>query len=505
MQLDFMTIPRTFRDFLDQISKTNGTALVDAKSGVGITYAELANKSYNLASRLNINSGDRVVLFKLSQLDWVISFFAIQLRGGIVIPIDERVNEIFLKKVILDTKPVLVITEEGDSFNEVSKISYKSLSKQPVIHNDFEKSDPNYPCQIIFTSGTWSDPKGVVLSQRNILANVDQIISVYPDKKPGVILGILPLSHAYQQTLGLLTPLALGSTVVFLKVTNSSELLESIKKYKVTVIPLVPRVLELLYSAITRKIKSRNTRPAFVSVVSIARFLPRQIRRILFFFVHEEIGNTLHTFVSGGAPLSSKIDNFFQGLGYKVMVGYGLSECSPIVSAHFGQFRSSGEVGKPLPGVEVTIDSEGEVHVTGENVFLGYWPNHSRIHTLSTGDLAKQKQNGNLVLRGRNKNLIIFDSGEKCFCEDLEQIVAEIDEVEMVCVVEKKREGVTCAECLIGLKSPEALTETQVLTYVKNKMPFGISLSKCVFVKDTVFPVTHTMKPNRAEISRLLD
>lgn len=500
-----MTIPRTFRDFLTQISKTDSVALVDAKSGVEISYKELFEKTHDLAYRLDIEVGDRVVLFELSQLDWVISFFAIQLRGGIAVPIDERVHKTFLKKVVSDTDPVLAITNRDELFEGLATVTYQNLSKKLVNHNYVEESDPDDPCQVIFTSGTWSDPKGVVLSQRNILANVEQILSVYPDKEPGVILGILPLSHAYQQTLGLFTPLALGSKVVFLKVTNSTDLLESIKKYKVTLIPLVPRVLELLYSSITRKIKNKSARSFFVSAVSKARFLPRGVRRIIFFFVHKEIGKTLQTFVSGGAPLNNKMDNFFQGLGYKVMVGYGLSECSPIVSAHFGQFRTNGEVGKPLPGIEVDFGNDGEIHVTGENVFLGYWPNHSKTLRFSTGDLAEQKTNGNLVLRGRNKNLIIFDSGEKCFSEDLEGIISEIEEVELTCVIEKKRNGITCAECLIGSKTPEVLTESQVITHVKSKMPFGVSISKCVFVKDGDFPVTHTLKPNRAKIAELLD
>jgi long-chain acyl-CoA synthetase len=282
-------------------------------------------------------------------------------------------------------------------------------------------------------------------------------------------------------------------------------LVAAIKKYKVRVIPLVPRVLDLLFSAITRKIRNKRIRKVFVTVVSVSRFLPRQLRRTLFHFVHRELGPTLNTLVSGGSPLSKKNDHFFQGLGYKVMIGYGLSECSPIVCAHFGQFRRYGEVGKPLPGVQVSLSNEGEVIVSGENVFLGYWPNISSDSRLATGDLAVQAKNGNIVLKGRNKNLIVFDSGEKCFCEDLELIVNELDGVEMSCFVEKNRNGAIVAECLIGSKQPNSCIESEVIQWIKKNVPLGINVSRCVFVKDEEFPVTHTLKPNRAEVSRLLN
>lgn len=503
-----MTIPRTFKDFLVQISKADSVALVDAKSGVKIKYKELSEKAHDLASRLLINPGDRVVLYELTQLDWVVSFFAIQLRGGIAVPIDERVDQTFIRKVLKKTSPVLVLTgQPGQAvFAGCRSMSYEDLASRPVVYQDVVTVNSEDPSQIIFTSGTWSDPKGVVLSQKNILSNVSQILSVYPDKQASMILGILPLSHAYQQTLGLFTPLALGSTVVFLKVMNSVDLLQTIKKYKITLIPLVPRVLELLYSSITRKIKNKRARSLFVKTVSVARFLPLRLRRVLFFFVHKEIGASLTTFVSGGAPINPNIERFFQGLGYKVMVGYGLSECAPIVSAHFGQFRQTGEIGKPLPGVDVILAEDGEIQVTGDNVYLGYWPDYEKISsTHSTGDLALKKKNGSLVLKGRSKNLIVFDSGEKCFCEDLELIVSELEPVEQVCVIEKNRNGTLVAECLVGVKQVEAVEEKDIQQHVAKKTPFGFSLSRCKIVSDVDFPVTHTLKPSRAAISKLLD
>ncbi len=504
-------VPRTFAAFLTLIL-THGdkSALVDSQTGVTYTYRELVERIQSLATRLAIAPGERVLLYKLSQLDWVVLFFAVQLRGGIVVPVDDRVGDEFVVKVVEQTEPVYFFTsEQSQSAHILAKthvLPVTDLWLLPELYEVVPNHGPDAPCEIIFTSGTWSDPKGVVLSQRNLLANVEQLLGAYTHEKNEVVLSILPLTHAYQQTLGLLTPLVLGSKIVFLKVTNSIELLQVIKRYRVTIIPLVPRVLELLYSAITRKISSRRLRLAFVQVVTLARYLPLGLRRVLFRKVHALIGNDLHVLVSGGSPLQLPIDRFFQGLGYQVMVGYGLSECSPIVCAHFGQHRVVGEVGQPLPGVQVTLNEAHEIIVRGENVYLGYWPDTSGTTTdFKTGDIGTVLPGGSVVLQGRNKNLIIFASGEKCFCEDFETLLLAVDEIEHCCVVEKKQNGVTVAEALCTTVGDVSIDVEAVRARVNKKLPFGISLSRLVWVAAAEFPLTHTLKPSRVKISALLD
>jgi long-chain acyl-CoA synthetase len=364
----------------------------------------------------------------------------------------------------------------------------------------------NKPCEIIFTSGTWSEPKGVVLSQQNLLANVEQILSVYPYSKPTVVLGILPLSHAYQQTLGLLVPLALGSKVVFLKVTNSLDLINAIKSQNVDLIPMIPRVFELLRSAILRKIRNVYLRKVFTKLVNWSYYLPITIRRNIFYFIHQQLGSSLRVLIAGGSPFDRNLDRFFQGLGYHVFVGYGLSECSPIVTAGFSSERKQGEVGKPLPGITVDLNHLNEVVVQGENVFLGYWPHiENKVSILNTGDIGEITNSGTLILKGRSKNLIIFDNGEKCFCEDLERIINSHDGIESSCVVERRVSGEVRAECLVVLSENRKIDTARIINYVNVKLPLGIKLSRVVFVQNEDFPRTHTLKPNRAKVLSLLD
>jgi len=501
-------IPRTFKEFLTFVEKHgDAVALCDHKQHQELSYSDLIKRAKDIANRLSITKGQRVVLYDINQIDWVISFFAIQLCDGIAVPVDERTSELFFQNVLSSTEPSLIIT--GNSkIKEQTKIpvmSFAELSNNSALNTLDIKSEPDRPCEIIFTSGTWSEPKGVVLSQQNLLANVEHILSVYPYSKPSVDLGVLPLSHAYQQTLGLLVPLTMGSKIVFLKVSNSFDLLEAIKAHHVVLIPLIPRVLELLRSAILRKIKNLYIRKMFSLFVALSRHLPRAVRRILFSRIHTQIGSSLRILVSGGSPLNQDLDHFFQGLGYQVFVGYGLSECSPIISASFSANRVIGEVGRPLPMVDVTLSETNELVVRGENIFLGYWPDCGGQPEVRTGDIARMTPSGNIIIKGRNKNLIIFDNGEKCFCEDLERMIDSLDEIEASCVVERRVSGEVRAECLAVQSQNQSIDAEKIIKYVNAKLPFGIKLSRVMFVQSVDFPRTHTLKPNRAKVLALLD
>lgn len=504
-----ISLPRTFAEYLSVIEKHgDAIALYDYVQKTELSYLALVRSVKELASKLPIKEGQRVVLYDISQIDWVVLFFAIQLRGGIAVPIDERVSQQFFHSVVNSTNPFLIVSDNKDIKENMGfkVISFLELSKgqsSEFINVDHKASKP---CEIIFTSGTWSDPKGVVLSQQNLLANVEQILSVYPFSKPAVMLGILPLSHAYQQTLGLLVPLTLGSKVVFLKVTNSLDLISAIKSQKVDLIPMIPRVFELLQSSILRKIRNVYLRKVFIILVNLSYYLPVAIRRCIFYFIHKQIGPSLRVLLSGGSPFDRNLDRFFQGLGYHVFVGYGLSECSPIVTAGFSSERKQGEVGKVLPGITIELNHLNEVIVQGENVFLGYWPHiENKISAFNTGDIGEITKLGTLVLKGRSKNLIIFDNGEKCFCEDLERIINSHDGIESSCVVERRVSGEVRAECLAVLSENKKIDTARIINYVNAKLPLGIKLSRIIFVQDTDFPRTHTLKPNRVKVLSLLD
>jgi len=494
-----------FHGYLGLIGKFGSKpAVCDAISGRSLSYADLCERSYDIASRLDIGIGERVILYGLHPVDWTVVFLAIALKGGIAVPVDERVGNDFFREIVKLTVPKLIIAGKDVFADAVAKIltfdDISNLEKKPFESGDFT----DCPCEIIFTSGTWADPKGVTLSQRNILSNTRQLLAAYHEKRTDVFLGILPLSHSYQQVFGLFAPLARGAQVVFLSEINSIDMKNAIRDYQVAAIPLVPGVLSMLRNAIVREIRYPRLRDLFIRLVPSFRHLPLFVRRMLFADIHRSIGTSLRYLISGGAPLDAELDCFFQGIGYVVYVGYGLSECSPVVSACLRQRRTVGEVGPPLPGVDVSVGKDGEIIVKGENVCMGYWPDVSGMGTCGTGDLGYVARNGSIILNGRSKNLIIFNNGQKIFCEDIERIVIGNNAVKDCCAIGIEHEDGQTVECIVCTEDDVDIDVGKVLRESNAKMPFGMRIWAVHRVNRNDFFYTHTMKIDRKNVRKLL-
>lgn len=481
------------------------TALTDASTGRSVSFAELRAQAFDLARKLphDISSGARVILYDLNPLDWVPLFFAITLRGWVVVPLDTRVSTEFFRSVEELTTPELIIVGDETQLESTYRtMRFSDLADRTGQRVNMVTPDPSAPAEILFTSGTWSRPKGVVLSQRNILTNAQQVLSVYQHTQEDVSLAVLPLSHAYQQTNGLFLPLLTGSEIVFLTSVSSEALTSAMRTYRVRTMLVVPRVLSLIESSLLRKVKARRIRNYLPTVVRAARFLPRILRRLIFARIHRQIGSTLTTLVVGGAPLSPQLDHFFQGLGYRVIVGYGTSECSPVITVSLNQRRQIGEVGRPLPNVGVEINEQGEVIVSGENVFLGYWPEISQPISFNTEDVGVIKD-GQLMLKGRTKNLVVYPSGDKVFCEDVEYIANKISSIEDCCVVGVETASGIQLHCVIKGEQGLRVQEESIKHAINKSLPFGVRLEKVVSVSRDDFPYTHTLKPDRRRILEL--
>jgi long-chain acyl-CoA synthetase len=255
---------QTFADLLERITGFGDrTALVDASTNRNISFASLHTRAFELAEKLpaDIPSGSRVILYGLNPLDWVPLFFAVILRGWTVVPLDTRISAEFFRSVEELTTPALIIIGDDTNIDSAySTMRFSDLVNHIGRHDDLPTLDPDAPAEILFTSGTWSRPKGVTLSQRNILTNAQQVLSIYKHKREDTSLAVLPLSHAYQQTNGLILPLLTGSEIVFLTSISSEALTSALRKYQVRTMLVVPRVLSLIESSLLRKIKSRRIR-----------------------------------------------------------------------------------------------------------------------------------------------------------------------------------------------------------------------------------------------------
>lgn len=468
-------------------------ALSDFEGNLSLTYEDLYKKIYSFVERFSeVKLGDRIILYNIQNIDWVCLYFALILKGAIVVPIDSRAKSDFLKDTLSLLEPTFCISQERNVENVesflVEEILARPIAKR-VIREDVEVSE------IIFTSGTWGVPKGVMLSQKNILTNAYQVLGIYHHKKEHTSLSILPLAHAYQQTVGLIVPLIVGSHIAFLNQPDSFTIAEAVKKYKVRTILVVPKLLEVIRASICRKVQNKYVKRLFSIAIRLSLYSPFFVRRALFYSIRKHLGVTLENFVAGGALLKKETDVFFQAIGYRVHIGYGLSETAPVIAMSLSQKRIEGNVGKIVDGLEVKINTENELIVSGDSVFLGYYP-HYKNEEFNTGDRVRFGNKGNLILDGRTKNLIIWPTGDKIFAEDLEQLIFDITQVEEVCIVHYETQDGPVVFC--ALKSD--YFDNYDIALIHEKLPRHVRLSRVKVFDKKTFPYTHTLKPNRKAI-----
>lgn len=496
--------PQSIKDFLKHIDSYGSLQAISAyNNGGSLTYSELVDKIICVATNIKenwpIKPGDRIMLFS-SGPDWVVSYFACLLCGYVVVPLDIRMNDDLISDLVALTEPKLIIKDvPGKALHYVESISTGNLSKknmQRASLDSFEIINQDNIAEIILTSGTWSRPKGVTLTHKNILANLAGVDKTYQLADDARLLSILPLSHAYEQMIGLFVPLFRGASITYLQDITSNSLKEACGEQKITLIVAVPRILEVLHKEIMKKIPN-SKRVFFENIVISSTNLPIYLRRKLYKKVHMALGRTLKTIVVGGAPLEYKLDKFFQGLGYELLVGYGLSETSPVISISKNQQRTKGDVGKPLHNIETKVSAKGEIIVRGESVFYGYWPEKRRGGFFCTGDLGSFDRKGNIILKGRIKNLIVFPNGDKIFLEDIEKIADSYSGVEESCALNIGNDRSPLLHLFIVANKTDnnALKE-----YINSKLPYGIRVASISKAKMRSLPRTHTLKLKRNQI-----
>jgi len=315
------------------------------------------------------------------------------------------------------------------------------------------ETTPNHPtppptldsiAEIVFTSGTTAEPKGVIITHRNLLANLDPVAGEIAKYKryagpfqPLRILNLLPLSHLFGQSLALLIPPLIPTSVVFITGTGAQEVARQIHSRRVSALVAVPKILEVLRDFVSHRFPEVND-PALARGHWLLRWW--RFRR-----VHRLFGWKFWAFISGGAPLAPDVEQFWSRLGYLVVQGYGLTETAPIVTLSHPFHVREGTVGKPLAGVELKIADDGEVLVRGGNVTTGYYgaPEETAAMFedgwLRTGDIGQLDKEGHLQIRGRKKEMIVTREGLKVFPEDVEKTLNQIPGVRDSAVIGKDR------------------------------------------------------------------
>lgn len=431
--------------FLDDCQKHGSQTALAHRRGVRVikwSYTRLRNTAFQFARELearDISKGDRVLFWAQNCPEWVAAFFGCVLRGVIVVPLDFESSPEFASRVQQQVKAKLIL-HSGDrlqGFNlGTPGLLLENLSKCVEHHStapyrSAEIGDSDI-AQIIFTSGTTAEPKGVCLTHRNILANINPLepqIQKYLRYErlvhPVRFLNLLPLSHVFGQFMGMFVPQLLASEVYFQQSLNPSEIIETVKKHRISVIVSVPRVLDTLRNKIERDYEARGEGETFRRRLLAAESQHFLKRWWTFRRVHRQFGWKFWSLLSGGAALSSETETFWRRLGFAVVQGYGMTEAAALITVNHPFNLSHRSIGKTLPGHEVKLDERGEILVRGENVSPGYWGGELRPITdkegwLRTGDVGELDEQGNLYFKSRKKDVIVTAAGLNIYPDDLE-------------------------------------------------------------------------------------
>jgi long-chain acyl-CoA synthetase len=406
------------------------------------TYLRIAAEANRLARELGargIRKGDAVLLWGENSAEWVVAFFGCLLCGAVVVPIDHASSAEFACRVAKEVNASLIFHGGGHHVcGNTPSIAFESLCGMVARRDSSAYPSPRLARQdtleIIFTSGTTAEPRGVVISHGNVLANIEPLereIKKYLRYEkifhPIRFLNLLPLSHVFGQMLGVFIPPLLGGTAVFMGSTSAAELPETIHRERVSVLVAVPRFIESLQREIERR-EERDGKSASLgknfALAEREHFLQRWWR---FRRIHSSFGWKFWAFICGGAALPEQAETFWNRLGYGVIQGYGMTETTSLISVNHPFRSAKRSIGKVFPGMEVRVDENGEILVRGENVASAYRQN-GELRALSetdgwfrTGDVAEKDESGRLYFKGRRKNVIVTSAGMNVYPEDLEK------------------------------------------------------------------------------------
>jgi long-chain acyl-CoA synthetase len=474
----------------------------------------------------NVQKGDKVLLCGEQSPEWVIAFFSILFRGAIVVPLDSNTSPEMLTIVINKTSPVTVICDSAPAglkaniirFADISSIAY-AVSEPKNSGVPRQAGPPNISpddtAEIVFTSGTTSDPKGVLLTHGNIISNLDPIRSGVQKRyrlikllTPFRLLCTVPYSHMFGQVTGIFLPIIIGSTVYFSRETGPASIVRTIKRHRIITLITVPRVLKLLEGYVKSELKARGKLGAFENRWDRWQKLPYQIRVIFFLNIHRFLGLHFWSFITGGASLDPEVHEFWRRTVFSVFQGYGLTETAPMVTM-FNPFKHDlSSVGKIMPGQEIRIGPDGEILVRGSNVMAGYYDDPESTAAvlkdgwLKTGDIGATDSEGHVFIKGRKKDMIPTSDGRNVYAEDIEKVLNKAEGIREGIVVGLPEAGGETVHCVLLLE-PGADPAKIVSGANSQLQPFQRIRGYSVW-EEADFPRTPTLKVKKAEVLKRL-
>ncbi|GCE25476.1 AMP-binding protein [Dictyobacter alpinus] len=483
------------------------------------SFADIYSLSLKTATFLQahkLKKGDTVAIWSVNMPEYPILYFACWLLGIVAVPIDMRTTEETLQLFVTTSRCKLGFKSKllAGSFPDTVTQSYdlEDLLEhvQPLPELDeFPEICPADLAEISFTSGTTGTPKGVLLSHENFLANVNALCQTFPFKAEYRMLSLLPLSHAFEQVVDFLAVFQRGDTVTYLERINQVTIIDALRKHRITSVAIVPQLLQLLMTGIEREIEKKGRKYIWSKLQAIAAFLPRWMRRRIFYQMRQRIGKHLQFFGCGSAPLNNKLAQKWEHTGIEIYEGYGATETTAILTINTPTARRLGSVGKPLPGIHIQLDPiTHEIIASGPNISSGYFQDMAKTQQAfcnswyRTGDIGRFDAEGYLYITGREALRIVLPGGEKVYPEDIENKLNAHPLVREACVVGIKKEEGERVHAAVLTKYPQKLNE--IIRQVNQQLSSHEQILAWTAWEHDDFPRTPILKIDRAKVAAIL-
>ena len=491
------------------------------------SYEQLAQTAYRFARELEargIGKGERVLLCGGNSPEWAAAFWGCCARGAVVVPLDKESAPAFLSSVQEQTAAKLMLASDDTLAATSLKIPQLRLEdlSEAVARRDAapytaEGINEEALVEIIYTSGTTARPKGVMLTHRNLLANLlplEAEIAKYTRWEQFVhplrFLNLVPLSHVFGQFMGLFVPQLLGSEVHFQESLNPTEIIRWTRAARISVIVLVPRLLEGLREWVERDYAARGRSAELQRQIICAEGVSALRRWWMFRRVHRAFGWKFWAFITGGATLDERTASFWRRLGFAVLQGYGMTETASLITVTHPFKGGRGSIGRLMPGSEIKLDAGGEIVVRGASVSPGYWTSEGEIQRraeewLHTGDIGEMDEAGNLYFKGRKKDVIVTAAGLNIYPEDLEEALNRQPEVRASCVI--PWEGARGAEPLavLILRDKRAGAEAVAIERANRDLAEHQRIRRWFVWTAPDFPRTPTHKVKKGEVAAIVN
>jgi long-chain acyl-CoA synthetase len=471
---------------------------------------EQANKVAVWLQERGVEKGDRIILWGPNSPWWVAAYLGAMRLGAVAVPLDVRSGPDFAQRVVGQTEPKLALlakTTKSSWDGTAPTYMFEELESLPETTTQALNAGvrPEDIAVLMFTSGTTGEPKGVILTHGNIMASVESTNQVVPNSPRFKLVSLLPLSHIFEQVVGLLLALRRGASVYYISSLMPATIFDALKEHEATAMLLVPGALQLFMSAIEREVAKQGKEKQWQRAQKIARYLPSPLRRMLFREVLNRLGGKLEFLVSGGAPIAPELIEKWELLGIPVLQGYGATEAASVISATNLRNRNPYTVGTAIPEMQIKVAPDGEVLIKGPNVTSGYWQNPKATEQAfedgwyRTGDLGEIDSRGHLRLHGRKKDMIVLSNGQKVFPEDVERALKGVPGVTEAVVVgmpsEQGEQVYAALICDQSAPDPDSIVKQANAHLAPHQYVKGVTLWP-----ESDFPRTHTLKVKKHEV-----